>query len=121
MRGVVLVCCFLSLLVFSSGAFEETMSDMLIQCNKHQSQMFDNNRTFHECENDNFSEDFSYVIEPMLTRYAKKRFWCFLFLKDDFFKLKFKLWFSHKNYHIDAVSETCENEEEEFLKMSRVF
>lgn len=103
---------FLSFLIFfligfsSSFAlvYEETMSDMLIQCNAYQSEIFEN-RTAHQCEKDNFNEDYSYVITPMETRYSKQKFLCFLFLKDDFFKLKFKFWFSHRNYAVEAVSD----------------
>lgn len=86
-------------------AYEETMSDMLIQCNAYQSEIFADNRTVHQCEKDNYNEDYSYVITPMETRYSKQKFLCFLFLKDDFFKLKFKFWFSHRNYAVDAVSD----------------
>lgn len=105
MKKLAVVCCLLSLLLLSS-CYDESISEMLIQCNRHQMQMFDDNRTAHECEKENFSEDFSYVISQMETSYTKKKFWCFLFLKDDFFKLKFKLVLSHKNFYVDAVSET---------------
>lgn len=88
-----------------SLGYEESISDMLIQCNGYQSQVFDDNRTAHQCEKDNFSEDFSYVITTMETHYSKQKFLCFVFLKDDRFKLKFKLWFSHKNFVVDAVSD----------------
>lgn len=84
--------------------YQESLSDMLIQCNKYQSEFFSDNRTTHQCERENFSENFSYVISQMETHYSKKSFWCFLFLKEDYFKLKFKLWFSHKHYDVDAVS-----------------
>lgn len=84
--------------------YQESTDDMLIQCNSYLSQIFDDNRTSHQCEKDNFSEDFSYVIETLETHYSKQRFLCFLFLKDDYFKLKFKLWFSHENFAVDAVS-----------------
>lgn len=88
----------------SAHNYEEPISDMLIQCNSYQSQIFSENRTVHQCERDNFSEDYSYVIEPMQTRYSKQKFLCFLFLKNEFSKLKFKLWLSHKNFDVDAVS-----------------
>lgn len=89
----------------ASLGYQETTNEMLIECNAYQSQIFADNRTKHQCEKDNFSEDFSYVIEPMETRYSKQKFLCFLFLKNEFYKLKFKLWFSHKNFVVDAVSE----------------
>ena len=88
----------------SAHSYEESISEMLIQCNSYQYEIFSENRTVHQCERDNFSEDYSYVIEPMQTRYSKQKFLCFLFLKNDFSKIKFKLWFSHKNYDVDAVS-----------------
>lgn len=77
---------------------------MLVQCNAYQSEVFSDNRTKHQCEKDNFSENFSYVISGLETHYSKQNFWCFVFFKDDFFKLKFKLWFSHANYTVNAVS-----------------
>lgn len=86
-----------------SLAYEESISDMLIQCNAYQSEVFSNDRIAHQCESDNFSEDYSYVIKTMEAHYSKQKFLCFVFLKDDYFKLKFKLWFSHKNFVVDAV------------------
>lgn len=88
----------------SAQTFEESISDMLIQCNQYQSQIFSKNRTENQCERDNFSEKLSYVITELETEYSKQTFWCFLFLKNDAEKVKFKLWFSHKNYLVDAVS-----------------
>lgn len=84
--------------------FSESTLDMLTQCNRYQTEMFADNRTTHSCETENYSESFSYVIEKLQTRYSKQHFWCFLFLKDEYFKLKFKLWFSHKDFIVDAVS-----------------
>lgn len=102
-----LVILVLFSLIFDESlsiSYQESIGEMLIQCNSYQSQIFDDNRTSHQCEKENFSEDFSYVIETMETRYSKQKFLCFLFLKDDYFKLKFKLWFSHENFAVDAVS-----------------
>lgn len=99
----IFVACF-RLTCASSFVYEESISDMLVQCNSYQSQMFDDDRTTHHCEKENFGANFSYVITEMETRYSKKSFWCFLFLKDDFYKLKFKLWLSHRDYFVDAVS-----------------
>lgn len=87
-----------------SVSYEESISEMLIQCNSYQSEIFAENRTVHQCEKDNFNEIFSYVIEPMQTRYSKQRFLCFIFLKDESHKVKFRLWLSHKNFDVDAVS-----------------
>lgn len=86
------------------NVYEESIGDMLIQCNSHQSEVFADNRTAHLCEKDNFSEDYSYIISLMETRYSKKKFLCFVFLKDEIFKLKFKFWFSHSKFTVDAVS-----------------
>lgn len=83
--------------------YQESMSEMLIQCNSYQSEIFSENRTTHQCERENFNEQFSYVIQPMQTRYSRQKFLCFLFLKDESYKLKFRLWLSHKNYDVDAV------------------
>lgn len=88
----------------SSEAYEEFISDMLVQCNQYQSEMFSKNRTGNQCERENFSEKLSYTITELETEYSKQTFWCFLFLKNDPEKIKFKLWFSHKNYLVDAVS-----------------
>lgn len=97
---VALLVCHLT----SSQTFEESISDMLVQCNQYQSEIFSKNRTKHQCERENFSEKLSYVITELETEYSKQAFWCFLFLKNDPEKIKFKLWFSHKNYLVDAVS-----------------
>lgn len=98
----------LFLLLFVSPAlmlaYEESISDMLMKCNEYQSEVFSDNRTAHQCEKDNFSEQFSYVIQEMETHYSKKKFLCFVFFKENLFKLKFKIWFSHKNFAVDAVS-----------------
>lgn len=88
----------------SSQVFEESISDMLVTCNQYQSEVFSKNRTGNQCEKENFSEKLSYVITELETEYSKQAFWCFLFLKNDPEKTKFKLWFSHKNYRVDAVS-----------------
>jgi hypothetical protein len=106
MSKLIFIFLFLTFLLDQcfSHLYQESISEMLIQCNTYQSEIFADNRVNHQCEKDNFSEDFSYVIEPMETRYSKQKFLCFLFLKDELFKLKFKLWFSHRNFAVDAVS-----------------
>lgn len=101
---------FLTLIVFGVSSavekgFEESQDDMLIQCNMHQTEIFAANRTVHECENNNYNEHYSFIITDMVTHYSKQKFLCFLFIKSETFKLKFKFWFSHKNYKVNAVSE----------------
>lgn len=87
-----------------SAIYQETVSDMLSQCITNQSFIFSDNRTKHHCEKENFNEDFSYSINELQTHYSKENFWCFLFYKRNFIKLKYHLWFSHRNYDINAVS-----------------
>lgn len=99
-----------SFLNFSAFAFveafvyEESISEILVQCNKYQHTLHFKNRTVHDCEKEDPDDDYSYFITPMETRYSKQQFLCVLFFKDEFTTLDFKLLFSHKNYKIDAVS-----------------
>lgn len=89
-----------------AAVYDETIGDMLSQCNLYQHDVVIVNRTRHLCEKPDVDDDFSYFITPMETRYAKRKFWCFSFFKDEYFKLKFMMWFSHANYTVNAVS--CE-------------
>lgn len=89
----------------SDAAFyEESIGEMLSQCTLFQREVQQVNRTKHLCEKPDFEDDFSYFITPMETKYSRRKFLCFLFFKDEYFKLKFKLWFSHANYSVNAVS-----------------
>ena len=104
MRGLIQVLLLLLAIESLSCSYEESTEDMLIHCNNYQIEMFNDNRTEHQCEKENFSEDLTYVITELETDYSRQSFWCFVFLKSDSVKLKFKLWFSHKNFMVDAVS-----------------
>jgi hypothetical protein len=88
----------------SAFAYEESISEMLVQCNSYQDQALLKNRTVHDCEKEDPDGDFSYYITPMVTRYSKRQFLCVLFFKDEYSKLDFKLLFSHGQFQIDAVS-----------------
>lgn len=91
-----------------SLAYEESISDMLIQCNSYQKQVGFKNRTVHSCEKPDPDGDYSYYITPMETHYSKRQFLCVLFFRDESSKLDFKLLFSHGRYTIDAVKR-CRN------------
>lgn len=99
---------FLIILIVSKSSiavYEESMSEMMTQCLQQEKEMFRNNRDIpHECEKDNFNSNFSYIVQTMTTRYSKQKFHCFLFLKTDSTAMRFKIWFSHKNYKLDGVS-----------------
>lgn len=96
---------FIGVFVNSNANFyEESIGEMLSQCTLHQHNVQQANRTKHLCEKPDFDDDFSYFITPMETKYSRRKFLCFLFFKDEYFKLKFKLWFSHANYSVNAVS-----------------
>lgn len=82
--------------------YEDSISDMLAQCFEYQKKIFEDTRPIHECEKENFSENFSYIIQPMISRYSKQKFHCFHILKDSSVQVKFKIWFSHKNLKIDG-------------------
>lgn len=84
--------------------FEESIGDMLSQCNLYQHEASRANRAKHLCEKPDLDDDFTYLITPMETELGRRKFWCFLFMKDEYFKLRFKLWFSHSNYTVNAVS-----------------
>lgn len=103
----VLLCVFLLTLGLKntiSVLYEETLNDKLVQCNMYRSNAFSANRTKHQCEKDNYGGNFSYVITELKSHYSNQTFWCFIFIKEDYFKLKFKLWLSHRDYHVNAVS-----------------
>lgn len=87
-----------------ASVYEETISEMLIQCNSYQNQVMYKNRTVHDCEREDPDGDYSYYITPMTTRYSKRKFLCVLFFKDEYSKIDFKLLFSHGQYKVDAVS-----------------
>ena len=87
-----------------ASVYEESISEMLVQCNGYQEQAVLKNRTVHDCEKEDPDGDFSYFITPMVTRYSEHQFLCVLFFKDEQSKLDFKLLFSHGNYKVDAVS-----------------
>lgn len=98
---------FLATLLLSQSSaheYEESISEMLIQCNSFQDQTMLKNRTVHHCEKQDPDGDFSYYITPMLTRYSEREFLCVLFFKDEFARLDFKILFTHGKYKIDAVS-----------------
>lgn len=84
--------------------YEESISEMLIQCNSYQEQAMLKNRTVHDCEKIDPDGDFSYYITPMLTRYSERKFLCVLFFKDEYTRLDFKFLFTHGKYKVDAVS-----------------
>lgn len=89
--------------------YEDSISEMLSQCNIYQHEVNGANRTKHLCEK-SVDDDYSYFITPLESRHDGRKFWCFLFFKDEFFKLKFKFWFSHSNYSVNAVSDFDECE-----------
>lgn len=99
--SILLTGCFCTT---PAAAYEESIGDMLSQCNLHQNDVFEANRTKNLCEKPDADDDFSYYITEMKTRYSQVKFLCFLFFKDENFKLKFKFWFSHANYFVNAVS-----------------
>lgn len=101
--SLLLTGCFCASL---AAAYEESIGDMLSQCNLHQSDFFQANHTKHLCEKPDADDDFSYYITEMKTRYSQVKFMCLLFFKDEHFKLRFKFWFSHANYSVNAVSAT---------------
>lgn len=103
---VLISIAFMSMLFLQSSAYvyEESISEMLIQCNGYQRQATLKNRTIHACEKEDPDGDFSYFITPMKTHYSQREFLCVLFFKDEHSKLDFELLFSHAKYQIDAVS-----------------
>lgn len=106
MKSLVLSCFLLVIPALSFASFyEESIDDMLAQCNQQQHQVLEKNRTRHLCEKPNIDDDFSYYITNLQARFSGKKFWCFLFFKDENYKLKFKFWFSHSDYRVNAVSE----------------
>lgn len=106
MKSLVILCFLLVIPTFSiASVYEESSDDMLLQCNQHQHRVLEKNRTRHLCEKPDVDDDFSYYITSLKTRFSGKKFWCFLFFKDENYKLKFKFWFSHSNYSVNAVSE----------------
>lgn len=114
---------FIGLLCKSKAAvYEESIGEMLSQCNLYQHHVLDSNRTKHLCEKPDADDDFSYYVTEMETRYAKSKFLCILFFKGEGFKLKFKLWFSHANYTVNAVSLNIEIDFFRVLKVcSKIF
>lgn len=84
--------------------YDESIGEMLSQCNLYQHEVSKISRVKHLCEKSDLDDDFSYFIEPMESEFGKRKFLCFLFFKDEHFKLRFKLWFSHSNYSVNAVS-----------------
>lgn len=83
--------------------YEESISDLLVDCNAYQSQLKFNNRTVHSCEKKDPEGDFSYHITPLTAKYSERIFLCVLFFKNDYTNLDFKLLFSHAQFNIDAV------------------
>lgn len=102
MKILAIAAIFLS--EFTSAFYQESSQEMLSQCSIHQHKVNQEDRVKHLCEKPNFDDEFSYFITPMETKSSKRKFLCFLFFKSDQQKLKFKLWFSHKNYTVNAVS-----------------
>lgn len=100
---LVVFICLTAITQTSAYEYEESISDMLIQCNSYQNEVLFKNRTAHVCEKEDPDGDFSYYITPMKNRYSKREFLCVLFFKDEFSKLDFNLLFSHSQYKIDAV------------------
>lgn len=94
-----------SLCQSQAAVYEESIGEMLSQCNLYQREVFQANRTKHLCEKSDADDDFSYYITEIKTRYSQAKFLCLLFFKDEHFKLKFKFWFSHANFSVNAVSE----------------
>lgn len=84
--------------------YEESIIQLLVECNAYQDQVHFKNRTVHACEKEDPDEDYSYYITPMITQYTKREFLCILFFKNDDVQLDFKLLFSHAKFDIDAVS-----------------
>lgn len=84
-------------------AYEESTGELLSQCRLNR-EVHSVNRSRHLCEKPDVDEDFSYSITEMEARYSNQKFWCFSFVKEESFKLRFKFWFSHANYSVNAVS-----------------
>lgn len=95
-----------SFILIAKSQYEESIGDLLIECNAYQSKVHFKNRTTHPCEKEDPDGDFRYFIEPMKTRYSNRDFLCVLFFKNEFSQLKFKLLFSHAQFAIDAVSKS---------------
>lgn len=87
----------------SALLYEESISDLLVQCNSYQKQTSFKNRTAHSCEKEDPDGDFSYFITPMKTDYSKRDFLCVLFFKNSYSRLNFRLLFTHSNFTVDAV------------------
>lgn len=100
-RGILLL--FLAFEGATALLYEESISDLLVQCNSYQKQINFKNRTAHSCEKEDPDGDFRYFITPMKTDYSKRDFLCVLFFKNSYSKLNFKFLFTHPNFTVDAV------------------
>lgn len=87
----------------SALLYEESISDLLVQCNSYQRQTSFKNRTAHSCEKEDPDGDFRYFITPMKADYSKRDFLCVLFFKNGYSRLNFRLLFTHQNFTVDAV------------------
>lgn len=98
---------FLALGGASALLYEESISDLLVQCNSYQKQTVLKNRTAHSCEKEDPDGDFRYFITPMKADYSKREFLCVPFYKNSYSRLIFKLLFTHPNFTVDAVRKLC--------------
>ncbi|KAG5684381.1 hypothetical protein PVAND_013616 [Polypedilum vanderplanki] len=101
MKKIVLFLCLVSF-DSSIGSFNEDYDDMLIQCSMYEKNM-PNVRDKHLCEQDYNDDDFLYYITILKTSYSGNEFLCIYFRKiEEETKLRFKIWFSHENFSINA-------------------
>lgn len=98
---LLLIASFISFV--KCQVYEESINDLLVECNAYQSKVHFNNRTAHPCEKEDPDGDFRYFIQPMKTRYSKRDYLCVLFFKNEFSSLDFNLLFSHAQFAVDAV------------------
>lgn len=82
--------------------YEESMNELMTMCNDYQSQVNFINRSAHACEKIDPDGDFSYYITSMTTQYSEREF---LFFKNDYTNVNFRLLFSPAQFEIVAVND----------------
>ncbi|XP_070495638.1 U21-ctenitoxin-Pn1a-like [Chironomus tepperi] len=101
MRFSILFIAILPFFQPCDSSFNESHDDMLIQCRMNIKNL-PKKREKHICEKENFDDDFDYQIANMEAPYSGQNFMCISFEKAQDQKLKFKLWFSHEKFTINA-------------------
>lgn len=111
---IVSVCLGVSLSL--THEYEESIDDLLVQCNAYQSQLESKNRTNHACEKKDPDREFSYHIMSMKAEFTKRDYLCALFFKTDYISLDFEFLFSHAQFNIDAVRKNFKRDVMQMMK-----